>query len=306
MRAVSEWESMLVERFHVRRVRLPAEACAFLHVKEAKVGSGDLELLECLFHLLHNSREGGSRARPAAQGPHNSRRTCSCRSRATRLPAPLRSCRHFSNSGLAPQPFYGPGLLLAMKRVLVASIPRCGSTMLFRAIAGLEPGSTMPEDYAGPHHKSHTFAPDSFAGRADVAVFLFGDVLPSVASTRKYRYTQQHFENCGAGQLSPQEVDIYDADHLNFERMFDAWMAKTAIPHVCVRYGQIHALAPIISELIGVPFSLPKKHRRRTQPADMAQEERCRIRRAYASLIHKISHAPDLSWWPCRKSTTSN
>jgi len=184
-----------------------------------------------------------------------------------------------------------------MKRVLVASIPRCGSTMLFRAIAGLEEGSTTPKDYSGPHLKSHTFLPDSFTGRVDVAVFLFGDVLSSIVSTRNHRYTQEHFENCGAGHLSPEDVDIYEADHLNFEKMFDAWMCQTAIPHVCVRYGRLHALAPAISALIGVPLSLPKRRRRRTLHKDVAPGDRNRIRQAYNSLIHKVSDAPDLSWW---------
>ena len=201
------------------------------------------------------------------------------------------------NNALAENPLIAPTGRPDTKRVLVASMPRCGSTMLFRAIAGLEQGSTMPTDYSGPHLKSHTFSPDRFGGQVDVAVFLFGDVPASVVSTRNHRYTQEHFENCGAGHLSPNKVDIYDADHLNFEEMFDAWMARTAIPHVCVRYGQVHALAPTIAGLIGVPFSLPPKRRRRTQPMDIPQEDRNWIRRAYGSLIDKVAHAPDLSWW---------
>lgn len=169
--------------------------------------------------------------------------------------------------------------------------------MLFRAIAGLEEGSTTPKDYSGPHLKAHTFSPESFVGKVDVAVFLFGDVAASVVSTRKHRYTKEHFENCGAGHLSPESVDIFDADHLNFEKMFDAWMCSSAIPHVCVRYGHIHRLAATISAFIELPFTLPKKRARRTRPASIPTGDRKRIRNAYASLIHKVSSAPDLSCW---------
>lgn len=169
--------------------------------------------------------------------------------------------------------------------------------MLFRAIAGLEEGSTTPKDYFGPHLKAHTFAPENFVGKVDVAVFLFGDVAASVVSTRKRRYTKEHFENCGAGHLSPEDVDIYDADHLNLEKMFDAWMCRSAIPHICVRYGHIHRLAAAISAFIDIPFTLPRKRRRRTRLTDIPSADRDRIRHAYASLSHKVSTAPDLSLW---------
>jgi hypothetical protein len=184
-----------------------------------------------------------------------------------------------------------------MKRVLVASIPRCGSTMVFRAIAGLGKGSTMPQDYAGPHCKTHSFEPDAFAGKVDVAIFLFGDVLSSVASTRLRRYTQAHFDNCGAGHLSPESVDIFDADHLNYERMFDAWMQRTAVPHVCVRYERLHALAPVVSRMIAAPLPLVEHRRRRTRHDVIDPKDRRRIRRSYASLIGKVTAAPDLSCW---------
>jgi hypothetical protein len=184
-----------------------------------------------------------------------------------------------------------------MKRILVASIPRCGSTMLFRTIAGLGKGSTMPADYEGPHLKTHSFDPERFAGTADMAIFLFGDVMSSVASTRQRRYTQSHFDNCGAGHLSPDDTDIYDADHLNYEKMFDAWMQRTTLPHVAVRYERLHALAPALTKLLGCPLPLIERRRRRTRHEAIDPADRRRIRKAYRSLIEKVAQAPDLSCW---------
>ena len=184
-----------------------------------------------------------------------------------------------------------------MRRILITSIPRSGSTMLFRAIADLGGGSTTPADYAGPHLKAHSFDPEAFVGRVDAAVFLFGDVISSVVSTRERRWTAEHFANCGAPELSPETADIFNTDCLNFERMFDAWSKAGPIPHACVRYEQLHELAPALSELLGSPIALPKKHRRRTKPNKLDPEVRAAIKAAYAPLVRKVKRAPDLQWF---------
>jgi hypothetical protein len=184
-----------------------------------------------------------------------------------------------------------------MPRIAVAGIPRSGTTMVFRALAGLPPGSTTPKDYAGPHIKTHTFEPQSLCGEVDVAVFLFGDVVESVVSTRHKRYDARHFRNCGAGHLSPETTDIYEGDHLNYERMFDAWMRPNGIPHACVRYEDVHNLAPVIARLIGHEFSLPARVERKTTSRAVTAQDRERIERAYSGLIEKVRLAPALSYY---------
>ncbi|NDY96287.1 hypothetical protein [Wenzhouxiangella limi] len=179
-------------------------------------------------------------------------------------------------------------------RVAVAGIPRSGTTMTFRAIAGLPPGSTTPKDYAGPHVKTHTFEPSTLVNKVDVAIFLFGDVVDSVVSTREKRFDAGHFRNCGAEHLSPETSDLYEADHLNYEKMFDAWMRPNGIPHVCVRYDRIHELADIVEKLLGCQVPLPEKKSRTTR---VRSADRFRIESAYASLIQKVRLAPDLCYF---------
>jgi hypothetical protein len=169
--------------------------------------------------------------------------------------------------------------------------------MFFRAVAGLEPGSTLPADYAGPHLKTHSFEPESFEGRVDLAVFLFGDILSAVASTRLRRFEDGHFRNCGAGHLNPAETNIFEADHLNYERMFDAWMQKTPVPHIAVRYERLHALAPAVSALIGAPLPLVDRRRRRTRHGLIEPSDRRAIRQTYGRLIEKVEAAADLTCW---------
>lgn len=169
--------------------------------------------------------------------------------------------------------------------------------MMFRALAGLPPGSTTPSDYAGPVLKSHTFDPDALAGSVDVGLFLFGDVTASILSTMRYRNDATHFRNCGAGDLDPAAVDLSSGDHLNYERMFDAWMRPVGFPHACLRYERVHDLAPAIALLIGRPVDLPPRKDRWASPerADPMLVER--IGGAYASLIAKVAAAPDLAWF---------
>ena len=86
----------------------------------------------------------------------------------------------------------GPRFWGRRPRVLVASIPRCGSTLLFRAAAGWPMGSTFPRrcgrcaflpDFGEipdrPFLKTHYPAPDELP--ADIrVVFLFGDPVRAV------------------------------------------------------------------------------------------------------------------------------
>jgi hypothetical protein len=169
--------------------------------------------------------------------------------------------------------------------------------MLFRAVAGLEQGSTMPADYDGPHIKSHSFEPETFVDRADFAVFLFGDVMSAVASTKLRRCDTGHFRNCGAGHLDPATTDIFQSDYLNYEKMFDAWTGPAPIPHIAVRYERLHALAPTVSALIGQPLALVDRRRRRSRHGLIEPEDRRTIRQNYRSLIAKVEAAPDLSCW---------
>ena len=169
--------------------------------------------------------------------------------------------------------------------------------MFFRAMAGLEPGSTLPADYDGPHLKTHSFEPETFEGRVDFAVFLFGDILSAVASTHLRRREAGHFRNCGAGHLDPAETNLFEADHLNYERMFDAWMQKSPFPHVAVRYERMHALAPTLSALVGAPLPLVERRRRRTRHGLIEPSDRRAIRQTYGRLIDKVEAAPDLTCW---------
>jgi hypothetical protein len=133
-------------------------------------------------------------------------------------------------------------------KILVAGIPRSGTTLLWRAIAGLPPGDTTPPDYAGPVKKTHSLAPNTLPDDYK-AVFLFGDIIASVISTRLNRYSEFHFQICGSNR-SPETTDIFIEDALNYEAMFDSWHRSNSYGVMCIRYETLFANRKIIEAFV--------------------------------------------------------
>jgi len=187
---------------------------------------------------------------------------------------------------------------------LIASLPRCGSTLLLRAISGQPPGSTFPKEStqcvflptlsAIPEKiflKTHAIAPEILP--ADIrVVFLFGDPINAVWSTWNKRFNQVHFRNCGYQQEEPP--DILNRDDLGYESIFDSWMKSHTYPVMSIRYEKLWTHRELLEEFIGRPISLPAFQRRTT---DIPLEKRIQIQTAYSSLDLKIKQAPDIAVW---------
>lgn len=186
-------------------------------------------------------------------------------------------------------------ILLASKKkgIIVAGIPRCGTTLVFRALAGLPQGDTTPRNYYGLIKKTHGLAPQSLPSGYKT-VFMFGDVVKSVMSTKKSRYDRNHFLNCGCIK-NPEETDIYLEDALNYESMFNSWHQKHNYPIICLRYEKLYENINILNTFLKTNVSFPKKNRRFTKYSDCSKEELKQIKNTYQSLIEKLQYAPDVS-----------
>ena len=179
--------------------------------------------------------------------------------------------------------------------IVCAGIPRSGTTMMFRALAGLPPGRQTPSGEFGVQ-KTHTPDPSSLQ-HVDKAIFLFGNPIHSVISTRQRRYGQKHFENCGAGDRDPETTDIYHEDALNYERMFDEWTHNSRFDTLCVRYETLYENLEVIQAFFpGRHLYIPPKQARLTDiESSVTGEELEVIKATYAGLIEKIDGAPDIS-----------
>lgn len=165
---------------------------------------------------------------------------------------------------------------------------------MFRALAGLGPGSTTPPDYDGNVLKTHTFRPEDLEG-VERGIFLFGDPVSSVISTRRRRWQEKHFINCGAEQEFSDEADIYGEDILNYERMYDSWAKRLAFPHLMVRYESLYENIAFIESWLGFKLELPEKKKRSTAHENVPVSDLDKIRLAYKSLIIKVDQAADVS-----------
>jgi hypothetical protein len=179
-------------------------------------------------------------------------------------------------------------------RIIVAGIPRSGTTLMFRALAGLPPGSTTPASDLNGVVKTHSFEPRNFEGAA-CALFLFGNPILSVISTKRKRYDQNHFRNCGAGDLDPETTDIFVGDHLNYERMWDAWTSRQGFPVIAIRYERLHDSIRYVENMLSRSIPLPPLKPREADISQVRPEELDLIRKTYATLQAKIDKAPDVS-----------
>lgn len=181
--------------------------------------------------------------------------------------------------------------------IYLGSLPRCGSTYLFRSIAGLPQGGDTPEGAQEEHGIIKTHLPPDSDPRiswtpGDSALFLFGDVAASVVSTQRHRHDPNHWRACGVEEYDP-EADLLDRDVLGYADLFDAWW-DAPFPVLFVRYEWMrHSQSrATIEGWVGREVAWLPWRERRTAPTP---EERDRMAAAYWRLEVAVKAA---SVWP--------
>lgn len=136
--------------------------------------------------------------------------------------------------------------------------------------------------------KTHSLAPEKLP--PDVRpVFLFGDPVAAVLSTRKKIWDRFHWRNCG--WTGAAEPDMVTADDLGYERIYDSWTRPNSYPVLAVRYEAMWDYVDQIAEFCGVAFGLPERKARATRVTE--REEVVAIRRTHRGLIGKVERAQD-------------
>ncbi|MCF7853979.1 MAG: hypothetical protein K9N51_04205 [Candidatus Pacebacteria bacterium] len=186
-------------------------------------------------------------------------------------------------------------------RILVASMPRCGSTLLLRAIGGYCPGPYLPNDSAcgGVHDwdaipdvpflKTHLSAPASLP--ADIlTIFIFGDPLRAVVSTAERRFDRKHFAHCG--WTSDDLPDVWNRDDLGYERIFDSWTKPHDFPVLLLRYETLWENINAVEDYIGRRIVLPRQVQRNTY---VSREQRALLVPVYGRLVDKVMDMSDMT-----------
>lgn len=180
-------------------------------------------------------------------------------------------------------------------RLIVAGIPRCGTTYLYASIIGREMNDL--DSYNGCVIKTHSLAPYRMGGiNCYKAIFLFSDPLHAVISTKRNIYDRFHFENCGCFR-NPDEVDIFHEDALGYEKMFDSWMLRSenfGYPVLALKYEAIPKYQKDIEEFIRQEIKWLPWIERESNYDLVMEDEFDDIKYTYGELYKKIKSAREI------------
>ena len=189
-----------------------------------------------------------------------------------------------------------------MDKIILVSIPRCGSTWLFHSlnesphsdttpknkydvISGVEVPYSVRNDYK--IYKTHL--PYSFweknINSNDYVILLVGDVIESVISTKLKRFDKRHFINCG---YFGEPKNIFEEDFLGYENIFDSW-TKSGLKNLKILkyekldFDGLKDFLPFNTKLN--PFILRKK----SNVNKITKDELLKLKTTYQRLINKVN-----------------
>ena len=181
-------------------------------------------------------------------------------------------------------------------KIIVSGIPRSGTTLVARLIAGLPGGPSWKtrKDVLKIHEPlNEEMAKDLHSRGYTKAMFIFGDVVKSVVSTKLRRFDEGHFRNCGCHKPI-EEVDIYNRDDLNYAKIFDTWLRPgNGLTVLAVRSESLYEHNLEICNFVGRAFEFPEWGKRKTNLRHVSNGDLGAIKETYRKLIKKADARPD-------------
>jgi hypothetical protein len=188
-------------------------------------------------------------------------------------------------------------------RLIIASIPRAGSTYLLRSILNLGEGTNTPPGIfmrSKPFHypvvKTHSKAQDVLHNGYK-AIFLYRSPEECIISTRLNRWDKNHFLNCGV-DISPSEnQDIYSKDILDYEGIFDSWMQNNGYPVMAIRYDTMNKHFDEINTFIGkkidfLPWKEPQSNKNK-----ISKEDYIKVYTSYRHFRDKMNEYEEIEYY---------
>jgi hypothetical protein len=194
-------------------------------------------------------------------------------------------------------------------KFIIAGIPRSGTTYLTRVIQGLPLGGCCPrtERCIGIRdicekaltndfmfYKTHDFAPKKL-GPNIKCIFLFSNPIDSIISTINNRFADSHFLNCHCDKdlIKCKQVDLFNRDDLNYEKMFLTWTKPNkGYPVLVLRYEKMKKHHSDIEKFLGFSFEMHKFQVRKSYKVD--EKIRTKLNQTYQSLIKMVKEYPDI------------
>lgn len=182
-------------------------------------------------------------------------------------------------------------------KILISSLGRCGSTMLYNRIP-LSPkrfkvsGDNLKEGLT----KSHCYAPNQLDGKA---IFLFGNIFDIVKTSYNKIITKVergvHFQNFQVKTDYEYQLKILTKDVLKLEEHFDSWYKQHDFPCLTMDYNYIWDYKEQIEDFIGMHLTLPDKRKRKS--INISDNDQELIYNTYKEFQNKIDDSEKFKIW---------
>jgi len=184
-----------------------------------------------------------------------------------------------------------------MKPVIIASMGRAGSTLMFEVVCQkyrngnfviFDRKRSLLDDWAYKTHSLPDFIPDNAK-----VIYLFTNPMDCIVSAHKYTNMQQHYIHLG-GDWDNHEKWL-EQDTLRLEKNFDAWYRPQRFELMTLRYETMFDYIDEIKGFCQAQLNFPPRRERRV---DWSQHESAaKLLDTYRGLDEKVANAKDMMLW---------
>jgi len=189
-------------------------------------------------------------------------------------------------------------MIVSNDKIILAGIPRCGTTVMARALAGLPCNKVWPRirtrlTETNGVLKTHEPFSDDLVSGYDRAVFIFGDIVLAVLSLVRGRGDEVSRRILGIPRCADVS-DLMSSDRAGLMAIFNSWKRPT-IPTLRIRYETMWDHIKEIEKFTGRDLNLLPPYRRRRSWIERFDSRHVEnVKSTYSELIDEIDKAPDL------------
>lgn len=187
------------------------------------------------------------------------------------------------------------------KAIVLSSMSRCGSTLLYLSIGKYKFKKPFVTDISNMKflpryaYKTHDCAPIHIH-KGVKTVYLFGDVFNIIASNfAKFSNKGTLVNHMKHFHADPKiAVDMLTKDVFGLEHQFDSWNQRRTYPIMLVRYETMWDNLEAIRSYLGLPVELPPFKKRKKWVEELNVSDTAHLEKTYESLYDKISKVDDI------------
>jgi len=196
-----------------------------------------------------------------------------------------------------------------MNVLVLASMGRCGSTLLFKALGANFDRIKFDKDLKsiyddGTLVKTHDFALDEMQNYK--AIYLFGDPrdVAISAHTKGKVNTNKHYSHMHASmnykKARGRDQSFFNKDTLRLSDNFNSWYKQQSCPLITIKYETLYDNLDVLNDFLGFEVILPP-HRQRSTNWSTHPKSKI-LSETYEKLIKQIEAADQIKIWDIKEN----